>query len=157
MDPRYKLYDMEKGGGLWVGKRYSKAGKRIPDPISGISHCASATQVCRFYYLLASGKIISPQRSRQMLGDLSAPGVYHKFVKELEGHVPLDRIYRKSGTWKTYHSDSVLVWGEEWRRYILVALVESGRGEQILRDLVPMVESLLKPKDEMAHPVSPSP
>ena len=148
---------MENGGGLWVGKRYGKTGKRIPDPISGISHCASATQVCRFYYLLASGKIINAERSRQMLNDLSAPGVNHKFVKELESHVPLDRIYRKSGTWKTYHSDSVLVWGEEWRRYILVAIVESSRGEQILRDLVPIVENLLKPKDVMASAVPSSP
>jgi len=151
LDPRYKLYDKENGvGGLWVGKRYAKTGKRIPDPISGISHCATATQVCRFYYLLAMGKIIDPERSRQILKDLSEPGINHKFVRVLGNSVPLDRIFRKSGTWKTYHSDSVLVWGKVWRRYILVALVESGKGEQILRDLVPMAEKLLKPKDMMA-------
>jgi beta-lactamase class A len=147
-DPRYKLYDKKSGcGGLWVGKRYSKAGKRIPDPICGISHGATATQVCRFYYLLANGKIINPQRSRQILKDLSEPGLTHKFVSVLENRVPLDRIFRKSGTWKTYHSDSVLVWGKVWRRYILVALVDSAKGEQILRDLVPMAENLLRPKD----------
>ena len=145
-DPRYKLYDTEKGGGLWVGKRYAKEGERIPDPIAGLSHGATVTQICRFYYLLATAQIINPERSRQMLEDLADPGIHHKFVNVLENNVSLERVFRKSGTWKTYHCDSVLVWGDVWRRYILTAIVESKDGEKMLRDVVPLVEDLLRPK-----------
>jgi beta-lactamase class A len=146
-DPRFMLYDKDRGGGLWIGKRYAKQGKRHPDPMQGISHAATVTQVCRFYYLLARGRILNPERSAQILDILGNPGLHHKFVARIQETVPLERIFRKSGTWKTWHSDSVLVWGEEvWQRYILVALVESEQGEAILRDLVPEVEKLLQPK-----------
>ncbi|MCB1685289.1 MAG: hypothetical protein KDI31_12410, partial [Pseudomonadales bacterium] len=50
-DPRYRLYDRNYGGGLWVGKRYASSGARYPDPIQGLSHAATVSQVCRFYYL----------------------------------------------------------------------------------------------------------
>lgn len=150
-DPAYGLYDEEKGGGLWVGKRYAQAGERIPDPIKGVSHGATATQVCRFYYLLATGRVISPERSRQMLADLSDPGLHHKFVGAIEQRAPDAQLFRKSGTWKNWHSDSVMVWGTSWRRYILVGLVEDPKGEQILRDLVPVVEDLLRPPELRAR------
>ncbi|RMF59932.1 MAG: hypothetical protein D6743_15695 [Calditrichaeota bacterium] len=55
---------------------------------------------------------------------------------------PFARVFRKSGTWRIWHADSVLVWGYH-RRYILVGLVEDRRGERILRDLVPVVEDVL--------------
>jgi len=141
-DPRYHFYD-ERNGGLWVGKRYAKTGPRLPDPVNGISHAATVTQVCRFYYQLATGQLISPQASRDMLAMLSEPGINHKFVKSLSELAPDADLYRKSGTWKQWHADSVLVWGADWRRYILVGLVESSKGEQILRDLVEVAEKVL--------------
>lgn len=142
--PSYQLFDFHHGGGLWVGKRYAKSGRRYPDPLRGLSHAATATQVCRFYYLLATGQLISPQRSQQMLKILSAPGLNHKFVASLAPQVPKSHLYRKSGTWRTWHADSVLVWGEGWRRYILTGLVEDARGETILRALVPVIEAVLR-------------
>ncbi len=144
--PEYELYDPERGGGLWVGKMYAKTGGRHPDPILGLSHAATVTQVCRLYYMLAYGRIISPDRSRQILAHLADPGVHHKFVHMIEERAPLARIFRKSGTWKQWHSDSVLVLGVQWRRYILVGMVESENGEQILRDLLPVVEDLMAPE-----------
>jgi beta-lactamase class A len=141
--PSYRLFDVRHGGGLWVGKRYAKRGRRYPDPLHGLSHAATVTQVCRFYYLLATGRLISPQRSRQMLNILSAPGINHKFVAALAHRVPKTHLYRKSGTWKTWHADSVLVWGNRWRHYILTALVEDAQGEHILRELLPAVEDIL--------------
>jgi beta-lactamase class A len=148
LDPQYGFYDPEQGGGLWVGKRYAKAGGRHPDPIQGLSHAATVFQVCRFYYLLANGKIISPERSRQMLDILADPAIHHKFVCMIEERAPDARMFRKSGTWRNWHCDSVMVWGRVWRHYILVALVEHAQGEQILRDLVPVVESLLEPEED---------
>lgn len=145
-DARFGLYDEGKGGGLWVGKRYAKTGKRHGDPLKGVSHGATVTQVCRFYYLLANGRVINPERSRRMLDTLSDPGLHHKFVGVLEELAPKAKLFRKSGTWKNWHSDSVLVWGPIWRRYILAALIEDENGEHILKDLVPVIENLIHPE-----------
>ncbi len=145
-DPRYELYDPNWGGGLWVGKLYAKGGKRYPDPVLGTSHGATASQVCRFYYLLAMGQLVSRERSAEMLDYMIAPEIRHKFVVTLLKLVPRAEIYRKSGTWQQWHSDSALVWGPVWRRYIVVGLIEDSRGEQILRNLIPAVEDVLKQK-----------
>jgi beta-lactamase class A len=142
-DRRYQFYDPEKGGGIWVGGRYGQGGERNPESLHGLTHAATVSQVCRFYYMLAYGEIINPQRSRQMLDILSKPGLHDKFVSVMEKHVPPDRMFRKSGEWNVYHSDSILVWDGGGRQYILTALVESEKGEQILKELVPIVEQLL--------------
>lgn len=141
--PKYKLYDPSTGGGLWVGKRYAKTGARHPDPIEGLSHAATVDQVCRFYYLLATGRLISHDRSREMLEFLSKPGIHHKFVRSLDVLAPNAQLYRKSGTWRNWHSDSVMVWEDEGRRYILVGLIEHRQGGKILEQLVPVVEDVL--------------
>ena len=143
-DPRYRLYDESTGGGLWVGKRYAKTGPRHGDPLRDISHAATVTQVSRFYYMVATGRLVSPERSRHMLQVLSNPGINHKFVHALSDKVPGSRIFRKSGTWRDWHADSVLVWGSGWRRYILVALVQDPAGERILRELVSEAETVLR-------------
>lgn len=142
-DPKYALYDEDYGGGLWVGKRYASAGRRYPDPIKGLSHAATASQVSRFYYLLASGRLVNSERSKQMLDILEDPALHHKFVSTLDKIAPNARLFRKSGSWKNYHSDSVLVWGAPSRRYILVALIEDPDGERIIRRLVLTVEKVL--------------
>jgi beta-lactamase class A len=142
---RYDLYDEEFGGGLWVGKRYGGGGDTNRDPIKNLSHAASVTQVCRFYYLLAQGKLVTEERSKQMLDIMEDPALHHKFVNTLDKIAPNARLFRKSGSWKTFHSDSVLVWGEDPnRRYILVALIDDANGEQIIRNLVIPVEKALK-------------
>lgn len=143
---RYDLYDEEFGGGLWVGKRYGSGGGVRREPIKNLSHAATVTQVCRFYYLLAQGKLVTEARSQQMLDIMEDPALHHKFVNTLDQIAPNARVFRKSGSWSTYHSDSVLVWGNPSRRYILVALIDNGNGEQIIRDLVIPVEEVLKKK-----------
>ncbi len=144
-DPRYELYDEDNGGGLWVGKRYASSGTRHPDPIKGLSHAATVSQVCRFYYLLAMGKLVTFDRSRRMLDIMDDPALHHKFVNTLDQIAPNAEVYRKSGSWRSYHSDSVLVWGQDARRrYILVALTEAPDGEQIIRKLVNIVEEVLQ-------------
>jgi beta-lactamase class A len=143
-DPRYAFYDPSHGGGLWVGKAYAKSGPRIGDPLEGLSHAATVSQVSRFYYLLATGRLVSRNRSRQMLEYLVDPGINHKFVNALSLMAPRARVFRKSGTWRNWHSDSALVWGPVWRRYIVVCLVEDANGERILRDLIPAVEQVLR-------------
>jgi beta-lactamase class A len=142
-DPAYKLYDPAQGGGLWVGKRYGSGGGRYPDPLKGLSHAATANQVARFYYLLSEKRLVSETRSEQMLSILANPELHHKFVNTLDRVAPRATVYRKSGSWSTYHSDSVMVEGPK-RNYILVALIDDANGEQICRELVSTVEDLLQ-------------
>ena len=146
-DPRYGFYDEKRGGGLWVGKRYAASGPRVGDPMHNISHGATATQVCRFFYLLATGRLISPERSEAMLSDLADPRLHHKFVSQIDERAPNARMFRKSGTWKQWHSDAIMVQGQAWRNYILVALVESEQGESIVRRVLPAVEELIVPPE----------
>jgi len=141
-DPSVSLYDADQGGGIWVGKRFSSDDRRQPDPLQGLSHAATAYQVARFYTLVATGQLVSRDRSAQMLEALSDPGLNHKFVHTLQQRAPNAEVYRKSGSWRHWHADSALVWGPR-RRYVLVALVNDHRGEPIIRDLVPAVESAL--------------
>ena len=145
-DPRYNLYDEEYGGGLWVGKRYASDGPRYPDPILGLSHSATVSQVCRFYYLLAFGQLVSYNRSGEMLDIMVDPKLHHKFVNSIEKIDPDAKLFRKSGSWQSYHSDSILVWGDGWRKYILVALIDDPNGETIIRNLLPEIEQILQPK-----------
>jgi beta-lactamase class A len=143
-NPRYRFYDARQGGGIWVGSTFSSHGEHHPDPLKDLLQAATANQVCRFYYLLAYGKLINSSRSTQMLQVLSNPGLHDKFVAVLEQSISSNRLFRKNGTFRTTHCDSVLVWGEGWRRYILVGLVEDDQGEQILRELVPVAERVLR-------------
>lgn len=146
-DPKYKFYDENKGGGLWVGKRYGGGGETNREPIKNLSHAASVNQVCRYYYLLAHGKLVNQKRSKQMLDIMGNPDLHHKFVSTLDKIAPNAHLFRKSGSWQTYHSDSILVWGNDPnRRYILVALIDDSNGEQIIRDLVKPIERVLKNK-----------
>ncbi|MAZ73495.1 MAG: hypothetical protein CMC70_10155 [Flavobacteriaceae bacterium] len=141
--PKHKLYDEEVGGGLWVGKRYAAGGRRYPEPLKGLSHAATTRQVCSFYYQLAMGNLVNETRSRQMLNIMENPELHHKFVNTLDRVAPEARVFRKSGSWRNYHSDSVLVWGPD-RKYILVALIDNDLGEQIIRDLVVPLENVMK-------------
>jgi beta-lactamase class A len=139
---RYRLYDPEKNGGLWVGKEYSKAGVWKRDPLHNLSHGATALQVARFYYMLQTGRLVSPELSRQMKSILANPAIEHKFVKGLKSVHPDSRIYRKSGTWKQYHSDSAII-EHDGRRYIAVALAKNHRGGKWLSDLIVAMDDLI--------------
>ena len=140
--PRYRLYDRGKNGGLWVGKEYSKSGVWKRDPLHNLSHGATALQVARFYYMLQNGQLVSPELSRKMKSILADPAIDHKFVKGLKSIHPDSRIYRKSGTWKQYHSDSAII-EHDGRRYIAVALAKSPQGDKWLRDLIVAMDNLI--------------
>jgi beta-lactamase class A len=145
-DSQYQFYDENDHGGLWVGKRYASDGPRSGDPLYNISHGATANQVCRFFYMLTTGQLINPQRSAQMLEDLAKPKLHHKFVSQIERRAPRAAVFRKSGSWRQWHADAILVRGVNWRNYILVGIVENSQGEQIIRNLLPAVEELIAPK-----------
>jgi beta-lactamase class A len=142
--PRYRLYDPGKNGGLWVGKDYAKAPAWKRDPLHNLSHGATALQVARFYYLLETGQLVSPEISRLMKSILADPAIEHKFVKGLKEIQPDSEIYRKSGTWGPYHSDSAIV-EHHGRRYIAVALAKSASGERWLQKLIVALDDIICP------------
>ena len=108
-DERYgKLYDPARGGGLWVGREYSKAPAWRRDPLHGLSHGASAMQAARFYYGVMNGTIIDTKYLPELEEIFGSPAIKHKFVKGLQGRKDVE-IYRKSGTWRDYHADSAVV------------------------------------------------
>lgn len=142
--PRYRLYDEAMNGGLWVGKEYGKRPAFQRDPMHNISHGATAMQVARFYYLLEAGRLLEdPRLNAAMKLALSRPAIKHKFVKGLRGRNV--EIFRKSGTWRQYHSDSAIV---ETPRgsYILVGLVEHPRGGDWLVQLAGDLHDALYPR-----------
>jgi beta-lactamase class A len=139
---RYRLYDPDKNGGLWVGKEYGRSPAYDRDPLHNLSHGATAYQVARFYYLLETGQLVSPELSQLMKSILGNPAIEHKFVKGLKKVHPESRIFRKSGTWKQYHSDSAIV-EHHGRRYIAVALAKSPHGDRWLTDLIVALDKLV--------------
>ena len=143
-DEKYKLYDSTNGG-LWVGKRYANGGSTNREPLKNLSHAATVAQVCKYYYMMAYGKLVNTVRSTQMLSIMEHPALHHKFVNTLDKIAPDARLFRKSGSWKNFHSDSILVWDKSTNRhYILVALIDDANGEQIIRNLVKPIENVLK-------------
>ena len=66
------------------------------DPLHNLSHGATAFQVARLYWMLATDRLLSPPMNALMKQVLSNPGIHHKFVKGLDSRPGAD-IYRKSG------------------------------------------------------------
>ncbi len=137
----FDLYDLDDGGGLWVGKEYGKSPAYKRDPLHNFSHGATAMQVARFYYLMETGQVVGEELSAVMKDMLGDPGINHKFVKGL-GTYPGVEIYRKSGTWRRWHGDSALVEADK-RRYIIVALVEDSRGGEWLSRMIKPIHELM--------------
>jgi beta-lactamase class A len=139
---RFRLYDPEFNGGLWVGRDYSDAPVWQRDPLHQISHGATAMQVARSYYLLFTNRLVSPKLTKEMKKILSNPAIEHKFVKGLEDE-PDAKIYRKSGTWKNWHADSGVIVHENYK-YIVVALSHLPQGGEKLAHLAEVVDDLVK-------------
>ena len=139
---RYKLYDPSYGGGLWVGKEYAKTGAWKRDPINNFSHGATAYEVARFYYLLETDRLVSVESCKRMKEILSKPAITHKFVRGLNHHRPGSSVYRKSGSWKYFHSDSAIV-ERDGRRYIAVAWAVDPRGDEWLSRLIVALDDII--------------
>ncbi len=142
--PRFRLYDPQYNGGLWVGKEYSKKGAWKKDPLHNLSHGATAIQTARFFYLLETGQLVSPELTKEMKEILSHPGIKHKFVKGLQDR-PGVNIYRKSGTWRTWHADGALV-EHDGHKYIVVGLAKHQDGGRWLSQLIGPIDDLVVPQ-----------
>lgn len=146
LSPRYRLYDPQHNGGLWVGKDYAKAGLWMRDPLHNLSHGATAIQVARFYYMLWTDNLVTPEYSRKMKEVMSGEHLNHKFVRALARMaVPL-RVFRKSGSWRTYHSDSALVQRGNGA-YIAVALSDDPHGGDWMGEIITVLDHIVIPEN----------
>lgn len=154
--PEFHFYDAEHGGGLWLGKPYGKAPAFHREPLAGLSHAATTFQVARFYCGLEYGELVSPEQTRVMRSAMSEPGIQHKFVKGLAGHDDL-QIFRKSGTWRDFHADSVLV-ETNGQAYVMVALAHSKLGSAWMEYLAEPLHRLATsiPATKMASKPAPA-
>jgi len=72
---------------------------------------------------------------------LARSGIHHKFVKGLAKR-PESIIYRKSGTWKDCHSDSVLV-ERNGKKYVAVALMVNPSPKEVLSRLIIQLDDII--------------
>lgn len=140
--PRFALYDSKHDGGLWVGKEYGNGAAFKRDPLHNLSHGANVFQVARFYYLLETGQLFSPELNREMKAILGKPGINHKFVRALNYYRPGAELYRKSGSWRHWHADSAIV-ERDGHRYIAVALANDDKGSRWLEKLIVAMDDLV--------------
>jgi beta-lactamase class A len=145
LSPRYRLYDPEHNGGLWVGKDYAKAGVWKRDPMNNLAHAATALQVARFYYLLYTEQLVTPKYSKEMQEVMSGRHLDHKFVRALRRLAPRMLLMRKSGSWRTFHSDSALV-ERGGRAYIAVALANHDEGGDWMGQLIVELDGIMNPE-----------
>jgi len=140
--PRYRLYDLNRNGGLWVGKDYAKSGLYRRDPLHNLSHGATAIQVARFYYLLNTEQLVTPEHSRMMKDVMSGEHIDHKFVKGLRAKIPHFSLFRKSGSWRTFHSDSALI-EHHGKSYIAVALSNHPNGSDWMGRIIVALDDII--------------
>ena len=133
---RYRFYDEEEGGGLWVGKPYGKGPAWKRSPLNNLSHGANGLQVARFYYMLERNQLTDPDYCPIMKDILADSSINHKFVKGLKSRRPSAEVYRKSGTWRDYHSDSALIEREDGITYIAVGIMQASNGGKLLQELI---------------------
>ncbi len=150
LSPRYRLYDPAHNGGLWVGKDYAKAGLWRRDPLHNLSHGATAMQVARFYYLLDTEQLVTPEHSREMKAILLDSELNHKFVRALRRIDPEAEISRKSGSWSTYHSDSALIERDD-HRYIAVVLADGAKGATWLAQIITRLDAIITAPGSLAE------
>lgn len=147
---RYLLYDADRNGGLWVGKPYAKEPVWRRDPLHNLSHGATPFEVARFYYLLETGRLVSPEASARMKAILADSSIDHKFVHGLKEARPGSRIFRKSGSWGNYHADSAIV-ERDGRKYIAVALANNPLASEWLARLIVGLDDIIFDPENIAR------
>jgi len=142
-DPAHgKLYDPDYGGGLWVGKPYSKAPAWKRDPINNISHGASAMSAARFFYGASTSTLIDRKYLPLLEEIFGNPGVNHKFVKGLKGRNR--EIFRKSGTWRNTNADSAVIVLPDNDAYLVVVIGEGAGGGKDLEQFIRKIDDLME-------------
>jgi beta-lactamase class A len=141
--PGYCFYGIKKGG-IWLGKPYQKSLPAKRDPLFNISHGSTSRQIARWYTLLYKGLLVGPIGNQRIVDTMRPPQVFHKFVGGLRGKKDIHIFARKSGTWRTFHSDSIIVEHKNGVRYSLTGLVNDKNGGVILKKLIGDIDQIIR-------------
>ena len=98
--------------------------------------------MARFYYLLNTEQLVTPEHSRLMKEVMSGEHIDHKFVKGLRAKVPKFSLFRKSGSWRNYHSDSALI-EHHGKSYIAVALSNHPDGSDWMGQIIVALDDIV--------------
>jgi beta-lactamase class A len=147
--PQLRLYDPEHNGGLWVGRPYGKGPAWKRDPLHQLSHGATAMQAARLYYLIITEQAVTHEHHQMIAEIFSKPAIQHKFVKGLRGKSDAE-VFRKSGTWKQFHSDSGIVTRPDME-YIVVVLADHEAGGEALVELIEAIDDLMLERHKPAE------
>lgn len=140
---RYRLYDEQRGGGLWCGKHYGMDQPRVGDPVGDHSHAATVRQCLRYFLMLEQGRLVSPAASARIKQLFAAPALEfhgHNFVAGLAGRDVT--VLRKSGTWEDWHLDTARVQHGE-RLYLLAGTTHHPAGETYLARMAAGIDEVL--------------
>lgn len=141
--PKYRLYDAERGGGLWCGKHYGRDEPRIGDPLADHSHAATVRQCLRFYLLLEQLKLGSPRLCAELRSIFAAPDLpfhHHAFVRGLAGRDLT--LIRKSGWWEDWRLDTARV-EHNGMTYLLAGAAHHPRSGEYLARLAAAIDEHL--------------
>jgi len=131
----YRFYDEDRGGGLWIGKHYSKDSPRVGDPLHDHSHGATVRQCLRFYLMMEQGRLVSAAASQKMREIFASPELPHHDTKFVAGLRDRDvSLIRKSGTWQDWHLDTARI-EHDGQAYLLVAMTHHAAGAEYLSSL----------------------
>jgi beta-lactamase class A len=73
----------------------------------------------------------------------------HKFVKAMNRISPGAEVFRKSGSWRTFHSDSAIV-EHDGRKYIAVVLSNDKNGATWLDQIITALDGIVYGSDSPA-------
>lgn len=152
--PGYCFYGIKKGG-LWLGKPFQKSTPANRDPLFNISHGATARQTARWYTMLYKNLLVGPIGNERISKSMRPPAIRHKFVAGLKGKEDLRIFARKSGSWRTFHSDSIIVEHKSGVRYAAVALTDDKQGGRILKTLIQDIDELISKGAHRTLPLVP--
>lgn len=147
-----KLYDIDRGGGLWVGKAYDKSPVWRREPLKNLSHAANAIQAARLYYGFLTGTLVDTKQLPFLAEIFGEPGLNHKFVKGLKGRDDA-AIYRKSGTWRNFHADGAVV-SRDGLEYIAVAVDTVPEAARGFVDGIRLIDDFMLERAGLAKPGS---
>ncbi len=149
---KYRLYDKDKGGGIWTGKHYGIDEPRTGDPVNGLSHGVTIRQCLRYYLMMEQGELVNARVSGLLKRIFAAPKLEFqndRFVRGLGGRDVT--ILRKSGLWQQWHLDTARVQHGD-RLYLLAGAVHHPEGEAYLADMAAAVDDALCGPHEKDRP-----
>ena len=111
------IYDIKRGGGLWVGRSYAGGKYWHRDPVANLSHGTNPVSLAKYLTLMGQRRLVSEQDSKSIEVFLSNTRFRIKFVKGLMGFglkvnnyakgikddTKKATVFRKSGTMNGSH------------------------------------------------------